>query len=338
MNKKKLAILTNIFFSFTLLLIPIIGSPDVNEGILKLINIPPFQRNILSSSLLIPIFFLNHYLFIPKIYKTNKWYLYYLTILVCFLIYWYLPEFILPTEKSFTRNLNADLRFIDNPKIFDFQKFFPFLLTLSVSYFIKQNERISEIQIQKRNAEISQLKSQINPHFLFNTLNNIYALTLFDIKNAQEGILKLSNIFRYTVSESNNDFVPLEDEINHIKDYIDLQKLRSTQETIHFKFIGNFKNNRISPLIFISFIENAFKYGINPDRKSKIEGFILINENLITLDIKNDIVNQIDERLKTSIGTKNTILRLQLMYPKKHTLTINNDNMTYHINLKIELE
>jgi len=164
---------------------------------------------------------------------------------------------------------------------------------LTISFLIKLNQRLDTIKEEKQIAEISYLKAQINPHFLFNTLNSLYALTLEKSKEAPNAVLKLSSIMRYVVTESNQDFVPLEKEINYIKDYIDLQKLRIDKDAnLKISIEGESKGKIIAPLIVIPFIENAFKYGINPDENSFIDIKIKIDSDNFLLNVKNSIVNK----------------------------------------------
>jgi LytS/YehU family sensor histidine kinase len=222
---------------------------------------------------------------------------------------------------------------------FDTQLLISYLLMLSFALLIKMNRNLSRIRTEKLNAEVSYLKAQINPHFLFNTLNSLYALTLEKSNEAPNAVLKLSNIMRYVVTESAVNFVALEKEINHINDYIDLQKLRIDGETNLFVTIeGNPSGKVIAPLILIPFIENAFKYGINPDENSFIEIKIKIEADNFILNVKNSIVNTIiADELKTEKGLENTTKRLSYIYPDRHTLTILEKNTVFEVNLKIHL-
>ena len=150
----------------------------------------------------------------------------------------------------------------EHSELFDAQFLIPFLLVIALAFLIKITNRLNEINTEKRNAEVSYLKAQINPHFLFNTLNSLYALTLQKSNEAPIAVLKLSGIMRYVVTESNREYVPLEKELNYIKDYIALQKLRlDPNVSLVFEIDGEPFGKAIAPLLLIPFIENAFKYG-----------------------------------------------------------------------------
>lgn len=222
-----------------------------------------------------------------------------------------------------------------------YQKFFtsivPFLFSLLGSLFIYKNEEQKELEKAKTKAELLSLKYQLQPHFLFNILNSIYSLAMTKSDDAPNGILKLSNVMRYIVQESSNDFVDLEKEITYLKDYISLQLMR-TDTALDFSYteIGNSENLKIAPLILVNFIENAFKYGFNPEKDSKISVYILIEEHNLTLEISNNIVKHYDTE-DSRIGIKNTLKRLQNIYPQEHSIEIINDGMVYKVNLKITL-
>jgi len=227
----------------------------------------------------------------------------------------------------------------EHSEFFDAQILIPFLLVIALAFLIKLNNRLVEIHDEKRNAEVSYLKAQINPHFLFNTLNSLYALTLQKSNEAPNAVLKLSGIMRYVVTESAQDYVSLDKELNYIKDYIELQKLRLDKGiSLSFDIEGNTLGKVITPLILIPFIENAFKYGINPDADSFIKINILIENQTLIMTVKNAIVaTEISEELKTEEGLKNTQKRLDLMYSGKYVLAIVENDKTYEVNLKLEL-
>ena len=144
---------------------------------------------------------------------------------------------------------------------------------------------------------------------------------------------------RYVVTESSQEYVPLQKEINYINDYIDLQKLRMDESTqFSFEIKGNPIGKIIAPLILIPFIENAFKYGLNPEEDSEININITINNNHLTLNVVNKmVVDDIPEELKTEKGIENTTKRLEFIYPNKHTLAIKEIENYFHIHLEIEL-
>lgn len=213
-------------------------------------------------------------------------------------------------------------------------------LILGLSYLLKMNQRFSELKNEKLSAEVSYLKAQINPHFLFNTLNSLYALTLQKSDEASKAVLKLSGIMRYVVVESSKEHVSLSKEINYIQDYIELQKLRLDRSVnLNVTIEGDVNNKQIAPLVLIPFIENAFKYGINPDQQSYITISIKVFENELYMEVENSIVNaEISEEFKTEQGIENTLKRLEFIYPKKHQFRVFESETVYTIQLKIYLE
>jgi len=162
------------------------------------------------------------------------------------------------------------------PRI-DVASVFLFFLTIIISFTKETNKQLSLTtqraliaETEKAQAELSFLKAQVNPHFLFNTLNNIYTLAIIKDANTAPSIMKLSNIMRYITDETRHDFVNLQQELNCITDFIDLQKLRLTQKTtLLFELDGDFENKKIAPLILMAFIENAFKYGVSNHKRNK---------------------------------------------------------------------
>lgn len=237
-----------------------------------------------------------------------------------------------PFEHFGPRNETSYLQMI-------FPSVLPFLFSFLSSLFIYRNIEKKELERSKAKAELLNLKYQLQPHFLFNILNSIYSLALLKSDDTPNGILKLSNVMRYVVQESSKDFVELSKEIEYLKDYIALQLIR-TDSSLDFSYteIGENKDGQIAPFILVNFIENAFKYGFNAEKNSKISVKIIIQEEVLHFHIFNNIVNQnITNENSLKIGLKNTIEHLQQVYPSKHTLKINNTGNTFEVDLKINL-
>jgi len=197
-----------------------------------------------------------------------------------------------------------------------------------------QNQKIKNEKLQ---AELSHLKLQIHPHFLFNTLNSIYASAIKKDDKTADTVLIFSDFMRYLLQDSYQNEVLLEKEIQYISNYIELQKSRLRNSVIiEFEKEGNFYNKKIAPLILFTFVENAFKYGVNPDENSEIKIGISIKENELNFTVFNRIVTT--KNIESSnIGIKNTKERLMLYYPQKHTLEIKEDPKAFVVNLKINL-
>ena len=198
-------------------------------------------------------------------------------------------------------------------------------------------------ELEKRNmrSELKFLKSQINPHFLFNTLNNLYALTLKKSDKAPEIVLKLSEMMRYMLYECNEKRVPLAKEVNYLKNYLDLERLRQGKNVeIDFTVNGDLRDQKIAPLMFIPFLENSFKHGLSNQLTQGFVHFDLeIDDHNIHMKIENSkpsIPNR-DHR-SGGIGLVNVRRRLDLLYPSHYQLKISDTPDVYTVNLKIDLE
>jgi len=197
-------------------------------------------------------------------------------------------------------------------------------------------DQITMLKAEKLDQELTMLKAQINPHFLFNTLNNIYGMALKKADETPDIILQLSKIMRYNIYEAVENTISIEKDIENIKDYIQIQKIRHHQLSVVFNEDIDNPGQEISPLILIQFVENAFKHGV-----SESLGNSLIN---IDIKLKNGILNYCIKNSKeqksyadsTKIGLKNIHRQLELLYPK-HTLTVEDKNDQYMITLTIDL-
>ena len=209
--------------------------------------------------------------------------------------------------------------------------------TKTIQQWQMTEQRATQAEADKASAELSFLKAQINPHFLFNTLNNIYTLAVMKDDNAPDSIMKLSNIMRYVTDDATEDFVPLENEIGCINDYIELQRLRLGEKTtVHLDISGETDERVIAPLILMTFIENVFKYGISKNKASVITIKIAVNEKSISFFCQNNLFPQKEEKQRTGIGLTNTRQRLAYLYPEKYLLSINTENDLYTVKLILE--
>lgn len=235
----------------------------------------------------------------------------------------YLSGGITPVKHFYNHNLQS--------------RFFQFLLVFTFSLLLRTSLRLKQAEKEKSNAELSYLKSQINPHFLFNTLNSIYSLAINKSDETATAVVRLSGMMRYVTSESNQHLVSLEKEINYLTNYIELQKLRLEDTVkIAFKLNGSTDGKQIAPLILITFIENAFKHGVNPEENSLIEISVMINTTGIQLLVYNNKVCQShDVGQHSGLGIKNASARLQLLYPGKHLLVIDDNSKYFSVDLKI---
>lgn len=218
--------------------------------------------------------------------------------------------------------------------------FFIFLSTVykfTVDWFFNEREK-SDLEKQSLSAELSFLKSQINPHFLFNSLNNIYSLAYQKSDDTPDAILKLSEIMRYMLYESNDESVLLTKEIDYLRSYIDLQKLRFKGEAqIELEVEGNMKDQVIVPLVLISFVENAFKHGVATDVNHPIRINISVFEDNLLFTLSNLKNKQQNKDRIGGIGMVNVKRRLDLTYPDRYKLNVNNKEDEYYCELYLNL-
>lgn len=211
-------------------------------------------------------------------------------------------------------------------------------IRLAFSYFTAQNEK-KILENANLTAENNLLKSQINPHFLFNTLNSIYSQALHKSSSTEKSILKLSEILRYMVYETGAEKILLDKDIYYITSFIELQRMRLPESVvIDYQVKGDIDNVYISPLILIAFIENAFKYGVSFIHGYGIHIHIEVKDKLLKLLVENPIVKQDAQSGHNGIGQKNAIRRLELLYPGRYKLTIDDRGQIYSVTLKIDLQ
>jgi LytS/YehU family sensor histidine kinase len=199
-----------------------------------------------------------------------------------------------------------------------------------------------ELEHRTIQSELNFLKSQINPHFLFNTLNSLYALTLRKSDNAPEIVLKLSEMMRYMLYECNEKRVPLSKEVNYLRNYLDLELLRHGNGIdVQFEINGEISDQQIAPLLFIPFLENCFKHGLK-NRISK--GFVKIRLDVFRYNVqwhiensKPEAIPMKDSRPSGGIGLVNVRRRLDILYTGHYQLAINDNPNTYEVDLKIDL-
>lgn len=207
--------------------------------------------------------------------------------------------------------------------------------------FFKTDKKRKELENQRLNAELAYLKSQVNPHFFFNTLNAIYLLAHKKSDQTEHVVLKLSEIMRYMIYESNASQVSLSREIKYLSDYIDLQRIRLSKKIdVEFIVEGEPGNLLISPMLLIPFVENAFKHGISYVEPANILIKLSIQGNMIQFETSNKIFNKQEkqEENHSGLGLSNVKKRLLLLYPQLHSLNIDQENREYKVKLQINLK
>jgi len=196
---------------------------------------------------------------------------------------------------------------------------------------------LKTLQAEKGKAELALLKSQVNPHFFFNTLNNLYGLVVEKSEQAPEVVLKLSDMMRYTIYEGKEDVVVLKDEISYLENYIELHKIRY-QKKVEILFTHDVQEDlKVAPLLFIILLENAFKHGVEKMRENafihlgmRSQGKLLLFtiENSFDKSVSNDI---------NGIGLENLKKRLEYLYPNRHELIVERKESVYKVRLNLEI-
>jgi len=199
-----------------------------------------------------------------------------------------------------------------------------------------------EMELRLKEAELKLLKAQIHPHFLFNTLNNLYGLVLAGSENAPQIVLKISSLLDYMLYKSNKPYVSIESEVQYIKDYIELEKLRYNKLKVEFSEEGINNQVNIAPMILQPFVENAFKHGISKEVGMQwLNIGIIVDNGQLDFRVKNPRVPESsnDETGYTEgIGLNNVKKRLSILYPERHKLIIKEDENTFAITLNIDLD
>ena len=213
------------------------------------------------------------------------------------------------------------------------------MLRFATGWFELEARR-KQMENDKLMNELKFLKAQINPHFLFNTLNNLYYLAYSQSPNTTEVIAKLSQMMRYMIYDSNHQQVLLTKEIEYMKNYISLERLRLNNEVpIDFVLEGEAENKLITPLIFITFLENAFKHGVsanNPASWVKINIKMEGNECIYTVE-NSKLKSVVENKEKSGIGLQNMKRRLELSYPGRYTLKTDDQTDRYFVQLNLSL-
>jgi hypothetical protein len=226
----------------------------------------------------------------------------------------------------------------------DIVSLFLYFLIIALSLALEISRRLAKAEqklivteSEKARAELSFLKAQINPHFLFNTLNNIYSLSLLKNEKTPDAIMKLSNIMRYVTDDVHEDFVPLKEELDCIEDYIYLQQLRLGKNVqLCFKITGDSEDKEIAPLLIMTFIENVFKHGVSNRETSVLKIHLAVEDRQLVFTTHNKIFSSTEQLEREGQGIENAMKRLQLLYPDKHTLQIENADGCYDVKLTLQ--
>ncbi len=298
----------------------------------------------LSSYILFPgSFYINYLLVMPSFFKQKKYVklgLSWLLLVAVFILFRYTFEEVLFLKwfgiKNYTDGTTLTYYISDN--------FFicTGILTMStvfwtIKHLIESDKANAVLAQQKQQAEVSFLRNQVNPHFIFNTMNNIYAMVSQQSAQALPAIEKLSGIMRYVMSESDVEQIALNKEIAYIHNFIELQTIRiKTANTVQFSITGQTDGWYIAPLLLIPFVENGFKHGVTSKQDQPFIIDLSVQNNTLSFKATN-YINQGIKDESNGIGLRNVQKRLQLLYPGKHTLLINETDGVFTALLTIAL-
>jgi len=351
LKKITVQIVINIAAWACCLMLPLVFYPRPREHEFNLFTDHYFSTFFfVNIGIIIAFYYLNTFVLIPKLLDRQKFLSYGLLVLALLIFYGFVPRIYhglfgsLQAPSAIPRPVprpprNRTLPLLSPGNIAIFLMVFIFSTGIKViQKWLRSEQRTREIANEKLKTELSFLKAQINPHFLFNTLNNIYALASDQSDQTAAAVMKLSNIMRYVLTEARNDLVPLEREILFTSHYIELQKIRLTDRTrIEYTINGDPLGRQIAPLLLLPFVENAFKYGISTREYSPISIRLEIKEGSVDFFVSNR--KHYNTGLKmtenTGIGISNTRRRLDLLYPDNYDLQIQDRNNEFFVHLKI---
>jgi len=296
-----------------------------------------FSSIIIRIALSAGLVYCNLYILIPIVYKRSKW-LYWISLGVVTLI------FIASDKGTYLITTQVVSEVTSDTWTLFFNRLFLAVRFLMISLFMKfikdwfeQEKKLNEIKNTQLTTELHYLRSQINPHFLFNTLNNIYGLTLKKSDKAPEVVLRLSEMMEYMLYESDGEKVPLEKEIKNLSNYLEIERIRQGNNArINFEVSGEFQEKKIAPLLFLPLLENSVKHGIN----KAIEGAFLkasltVTKEQITFIVENNNPLSGATIRRDGIGLQNLKKRLELFYKDSHQLRVDDGRDQYRVELSI---
>ncbi|MBS9461937.1 sensor histidine kinase [Flagellimonas sp. 389] len=293
----------------------------------------------------ISLFYFNYSFLVPRLLLKNRTAIYIIVSLFIILGIIFLKERYFPFRPPenippFPQDRHAfymSRQFIMSIVVFSV----PFVTSTALRIYIewRRNDDLRKIvEKEKINSELQFLKTQLNPHFLFNSLNAIYSLSVKNSPDTSDAIINISELMRYMLYEADKEFVPLGKELEYIQNYVRLQRIRlSDSENVVLKISGEDKGKSIPPLLFISFIENAFKYGTDFKGRTNVKINLSIEKESIHLYVMNKIGAFRKKVESSGVGLVNIKNRLTLLYPNSHDLTVQDDGVNYEVNLTLKL-
>lgn len=336
-------LMPDIFVWAFVFLVPLYLAPTPKHVIKDDFDIIEYLPYLLSCLLFLLTYYFNYHFLVPRFYVHRKYVPYFLCILGILWLLVLVPEvdhLFRDHHRGTSRMRGGGPRPGGFIRIFHFTYFEMQVLVMGVmvtivSTFLRITRELRKAENERKDAELAYLKAQVNPHFLFNTLNSIYSLAYKRSEQAAPAIVKLSGLMRYVITEAQEDKVLLSKELEYVSNYIELQRLRLTSSTVlQFSVVGDTEDKLISPMIFLPFIENAFKYGVNPEQESEIRILFTVTSHAVQMEVSNSVVNG-EAVASERIGIGNSKERLERLYPGNYLLNIKADDDKFYVSLNI---
>ncbi|WP_412467059.1 sensor histidine kinase [Pedobacter sp. KLB.chiD] len=336
-------ILHAIFWTIIVMMIVGVGIFDNSVHTVK----DYFISYIVYGIINISIFYINYIFLIPELIKKRKKYFIYVLVFLLLIavsvvaktaIAVLYPDDVLTATSAKGKRIDIPVHSFVIMVTFlsGFFMISSCIIKFTIDWFA--SERIQRnLESERREMELQFLKSQLNPHFLFNSLNNIYSLAYQKSDKTADAIMKLSEIMRYMIYESNTPTVALSKEVDYLTSYIELQKIRFKDGAyIELNLNGEIDNQKIVPLMLISFVENAFKHGVVTDPLEPVKINIIANQKILHFSVVNK-KNQQNKDAQGGVGLTNVERRLQLVYPDRYKLNVVNSATHYTCELMIDI-
>ena len=296
----------------------------------------------ITAVLIIFLFMINEYWLIPRYFflktRTQFLLLNILFLMALTMIHYLLDESLIQPHKIYEEHGTPPAIFLIIRSLFLFLMANFISITLYLSNTVKKQAlREKNLKEEKLSTELKLLKAQINPHFIFNALNNIYALTYTRSDKAPESVLKLSEMLRYVFYDCSKDMVKLRDELEYIENFISFQQMKSESEQhITLDYQKADPEMMIAPMLFTPFIENAFKFSrIAEDPDAYVKIIFSTDNGTLRFSIENSIPSSGKPKAGQGLGIPNVRQRLKVLYPKRHELNIDEKNQKFTVKLKI---
>lgn len=285
------------------------------------------------------IYFIYRWVCLPKLFMQKKYIRIAGLLITLTTTTWLFTYFPVPSDHTGSpRQMEARMNMRTQTIWFFFLMVTGFSLAIELTFeLFRQILAKQEIAAEKNKAELALYKAQINPHFMFNTLNMLYALVLSGSDKTESAFVKFSNILRYMYAQTHSENIPIGQEIEYIRQYTDLQKLRLNHHTrVTLTAQTDNETTPVPSMIFITFVENAFKYGTSADTDSNIQINICLKNGVLSFDTVNTIIRHVDSEHE-GIGIANCRKRLELLYPGRYELENSPIGNVYITKLKIQL-